>query len=83
MARTKRIIEWISRRDAIVLEAVTETFTHKQSLADGRVIRADPPNNFWLVPGASWYGAPPKEWEPSKAVEEVFTRRYESEKDYS
>ena len=81
MAREKRIIARLG--GCVVLEDVTERFTHKVELADGTVLRGDPEAHFWMVPGMSYYGVTPEAWNESLAVEEAFVRRYEVEADYS
>jgi len=83
MARKKRIVGWHDRHSGVCTEDVVETFTHKQQLADGRVIFADPANRFWRFAGCSWYGEPPAGWNPAEAVECVHTRSYTTESDYS
>ncbi len=82
MARTKRLLRKMAR--AMCEEEVTETFTHRVTLGDGTVLRADPAEAFWYDNRfGSWYGEPPKEWDAAKAVEEAFQRRYVEEADYS
>lgn len=66
-----------------VEELVVETFTHRQPLADGRVIFADPSARFWMLDGSSWYGVPPKEWDAARAAADGYTHSYECVSDYS
>jgi hypothetical protein len=72
-----------SRDPSCVPEKVTETFTHRQTLDDGRVILADPAANFWRVGGSSWKGAPPLGWDPAKATTNLHIISYTHEADYS
>ena len=83
MPRVKTIIGG-DRRSAIVDERVTETYTLRQDLPDGKVIRYDD-GGLWLHPGGwSAYGVPPQGWDASKAVPDYFTRSWTEEGvDYS
>lgn len=91
MARDKRLLGFCG------MEAhydITETFTHRQKTEDGRILRGDPPANFWHeeIPArpdakcienacagcsSSWYGTPPRGWNPALAIPEPHTRNYE------
>jgi hypothetical protein len=83
MPRTKRLIRRHGRSAAGDYEFV-EVFTHRCDVGD-RVIYADPTTHLWMVPGCSWLGAPPPDWDESKAevLETPLRRIYEMEIDYS
>lgn len=80
MARTKRLLRKF--RPATSDYEYTETTTLVQRFTDGTVIRHDPPN-FWIVPGASYYGPAPAGWDPAKAVPEDFVQVFECTEDNS
>jgi hypothetical protein len=82
MAREQRILT-ASRDATYVLAACVETFFFIQTLADGRILRADPEARFWSIGGSSWYGTAPVEWDSVKAIPAVHVRRYKMELDYS
>ena len=81
MPRTKKRLRKIGY--CVVEELVTETFTLRQNLRGGDVLRSDG-ENFWYDSRiGSWYGVAPKGWDETLAFAENFTRSYECEADYS
>lgn len=60
-----------------------ETFTHRQVLADGRVLYADPAARLWRLDGRT-VDAPPAEWNPALALERPCRLlTWTEERDYS
>ena len=62
--------------------AITEIYTHKMTLPDGRLVRWDG-KDLWSIGNYSWYGSPPEGWDKSKAVESGFALTFSEERDYS
>ena len=82
MPRTKKRLRKIGTY--VVEELVTETYTLRQDMPDGRILRHDG-ETLWYdsAMGASWYGVAPKGWDATLAVRDFFHRSYEMEADYS
>ena len=82
--RQSKTIEFLGR--GIVLEKVTEVFTHRSDHGD-MVMRGDPKKFHWAVVSpkskSSWFGVCPAYWEDGNIVEEDWTWEYEIEADYS
>lgn len=66
---------------------VTYTFTHRQTLDDGRIILANPERKHWLLTndpmGDVNYTSPPTLWDESKAVAAFYEYQTYFERDYS
>lgn len=66
---------------------VTYTFTHRQTLDDGRIILADPARKHWLITndplGDVSYAWAPSVWDETKAVAAFYQYATTEERDYS
>lgn len=66
---------------------VTYTFTHRQTLDDGRIILADPARKHWLLTndplGDVSYAWAPSVWDETKAVAAFYQYATTTERDYS
>lgn len=66
---------------------VTYTFTHRQTLDDGRIILADPARKHWLITndplGDVHYTWAPSVWDESKAIAAFYQYATYEERDYS
>lgn len=66
---------------------VTYTFTHRQTLGDGRIILANPKQSHWLLTndpmGDISYTSPPTLWDETKAVAAFCQYVTHYEQDYS
>lgn len=66
---------------------ITYTFTHRQTLDDGRIILADPARKHWLLTndpmGDISYTSPPTLWDEAKAVAAFHKYLTTQERDYS
>lgn len=66
---------------------VTYTFTHRQTLDDGRIILADPARKHWLLTndplGDVSYTWAPSVWDETKAVAAFYQYQTTEERDYS
>jgi hypothetical protein len=67
--------------DEVTVEVI-ETYTLKQALDDGRVIWHDG-HDLWLAGGFSWYGQPPAQWDPTRAVPDTLVRKFDNTYDVS
>lgn len=78
------IIEFLG--DGCVLEQVSETFTKRVDLGD-TILRGDGKFHWGRFhkdgTWSTWFGVAPHGWDDSKAVEDVWSRVYEMEADYS
>lgn len=81
MPRIQEMSHWHGN-SARGIEKVIDTFTLRQDLPDGSIIRTDG-KGLWMHRRMTWMGQAPKEWDPSKAVKEDHKVEYSLEVDYS
>lgn len=66
---------------------VTYTFTHRQTLDDGRIILADPARKHWLITndplGDVSYTWAPSVWDETKAIAALYQYSTHYERDVS
>ena len=80
--RIKRKLYRVGGHPCVYMERWTETYTLRQDLPDGTVLRSDG-KCLWSANGTSWKGMPPKKWDDSKAVKDDYVTSFELEGDYS
>lgn len=82
--KKSRIIEFLG--GGCVLEQINETFTKRVDLGD-TILRGDDKFHWGRFSKdgtwSTWFGVAPHGWDDSKAVEDVWSRVYEMEADYS
>ena len=81
MPRTKKQLRKIGY--CVVEELVTETYTLRQDMPDGRTLRHDGETLWCDSSIGAWYGVAPKGWDSTLAVRAFYHRTYTQEADYS